>query len=612
MGRFTWILRALVVAQVVQLVMMVPLAAPKSARDFDEHLSIPVRWCAVRGSPAVEKSPKATGLTTDTILRGRHGRATAYVWMPEARISFRSALSSDLPGHVGFPLIEDPRPPRDDGSGGPGMDGDILDPHLDRAKLGELNAVLAGCEQAWEHLEDQFGMNLQGIVLVNIRRFVKPDGTPSQLLGVGASMHTVPYGTDKCEVPSNLAAYDHLGSNNGWVVIADNLFTVGSDPNDSVLAHELGHVLFLGHGNGKDDPLGSPPRTNQRFDSFCDNHEDIAASPATLMWPKGPTPNRLTKLQRASARAAARVTEGGMHLQVGDQRDGYVLSDDEVDKIGEVGDPSVDLRSLGIIYDTVEGTTTLNYRLLGKLPQKPGTHRFLVFSDEDLNTSTGGQPATLGFPTLFEGAEYVSRVEVETQDAGRPPRVRATVWEFGPRGFVALPQSKRVTANVNTLVVGDQGQWVHDVVSVQFPHDLVDKPNPEKVRFQAIVERIGGEVDRLPEEPDRGRIVRLTPPTYRACRPNPYKVVNGGEFKIEATGFDPGKQAEVLLDEEKIGKGIVDSRGNLSLQLSAPSDSKDGLHLLVVTERGKATTAHCVLTVTREPTRKKASGKKAG
>ena len=601
MQRTKWLLRIFVAAQVTT--MLAPAFA-KSALDDEQHFVLPVRWCAVKGSPAVDISPGVSGLSTDTILRARHGRATAYVWMPQAHISFRSALTVNLPKHVTYPVIEDPRPPAQDGSGGAGQKGDILDPRFDSEKTGEFNAVLAQCEQAWEQLEDRYGINFQGIMLVNIRHFVQPDGTPTHLLGLGSSMHTFPSGTDPCTVPSNLDEYHHLSSNDGWVVLVDNLFTVENDPHDSVLAHELGHVLYLGHGNGNDDPRGSPPQTNARFDSFCDKDEDMASLPETLMKPKRPTPNLLTTLQRASARAAAKVTTGSMMLQGGDSTDGYILSDEEVDEVGEVNDPSVDLRSLGILYDTIAGTTTLSYRLAGRLSPKPAGYRFLVFSDEDLNPNTGGSPSTLGFPTKFQGAEYVSQVELETKGRDTPSRITTTVWQYRPGGFVRLPPDNRTKAEVHTLVAGNQGRGIHDVVSVQFPNDLVDEPVPEEVRFQAFIERLGGEADWLPNDADRSRIIRLTPPVYHVCKPDSHSVDRGNPFTLKMSGFDPNKKVQVLFDEIPIAEGTTNSSGTLSIQIRTPDETEVGLHLLVVIDRGTANTAHCVVSVkkTKIPT----------
>ncbi len=588
-------LRAIIAVVTVHVLMTLQAAAAEPVPDLHEHLSIPIRWCGVRGSPAVEVPAKVGESTTDGVLRARHGRATVFVWLREARISFRSAITTQLHDQPGFPVIDDPHPPKKDGSGGPGVEGDILDPHFDRANAHELNAAIASCEAAWAQLENRFDTNVEGIIAINIRRFVKPDGTPSQLSGIGSSMHTVPHGTDKCALPSDLATYDPFGSNDGWVVVEDNRFTFADDPHDSVLAHELGHVLFLGHGNGIDDPLGNPPRTNERYDAFCDHQEDVHAAPATLMGPRRPVPNRLTPLQREHARAVARVTVGGVIVKMGDLQSGYILSDDAVDKVRDVKDPSVDLKSLGIKYNTVKGTTLVSFKLVGRLPAHPN-HRFLVFADLDADPKTGGEPAALGFQTRFQGAEFVTEVAVTTREGEEQLRIVPTAWMYRSGGFAKLPPDSGITADVSPAVAGHTGKAIHDVVSVQIPHTLVS-PRPVLVRFQAQAQRIGGELDRLPNEPDQALLIRLTKPIYPVCQAIPPTAGPGSRITIEAMGFPHGRDVQILYNEKLLGKGSTDRRGRMSLQLPVPDHVKDGFYLLVVREVGTALTAHCAVTI---------------
>ena len=583
---------------VAQVVTSLPNAAAGPAPDPNPHLSIPIRWCAVQGSPASEAQSRVKGETTDAILRARHTRATTFVWMPNSSISFRSALTPTTGARIGFPIIQDPQPPNPDGSGGSGLEGDILAPSFDHRKRKELNMAIGSCERAWEQLEDQLETNFEGIIGINIRRFVKPDGSPAGLLGVGTSLHTVPYGIDKCELPANPEDFQPLLSNDGWVVVVDNRYTLQTDPFDSVLAHELGHVLFLGHGNGLDDPAGNPPRHNKRFDAFCDRHENVNATPFTLMKPQNPVPSFLTDLQRVNARAVARVTVGGVSLEGVDSQRGFIISDDEVDQVGEVKDPSVDLRSLGIHYNTIEGVTILSYRLVGRLPEYP-FHRFLVFADLDANPMTGGSPSTIGYQTRFQGAEIVTEVLVKRYVGEPQRRITTTVWFYRSGKFIKSTAASRIKAEVMPAVLGHSGKVAYDVVTVQIPHGLV-VPRPVKVRFQAMTERMGGELDRLPDKGEQGRLIRLTQPEYPSCRVIPHTIQAGHPLQLKVTGFIPNRTVNVFIDHKRIGRTLLNQKGNVTVQIPTPPDAKDGLYLLVVAIEKKALTAHCSLRITKE------------
>jgi hypothetical protein len=71
-----------------------------------EHLSIPLRWCAIIGSPAADHP---IGSTDDVLLR-RHEQTSDNIWIPGAEITFRSGILTSCTTHS-FPLINDPTPP---------------------------------------------------------------------------------------------------------------------------------------------------------------------------------------------------------------------------------------------------------------------------------------------------------------------------------------------------------------------------------------------------------------------------------------------------------------------------------------------------------------------
>jgi len=116
-----------------------------------------------------------------------------------------------------------------------------------------------------------------------------------------------------------------------------------------------------------------------------------------------------------------------------------------------------------------------------------------------------------------------------------------------------------------------------------------------------MVERVGGEWDRLPEKEEYGRLIRLTKPIYPTCRAIPNTVKPGNSIKIEATGFIPNRTANVFFNHEQFGSKRIDRQGNVTLQIQAPQDAKDGPNLLVIAEAKKALTAHCAVMILREP-----------
>ena len=102
-----------------QVVAVWSAASAEPTQDLQEHLSIPIRWCAMQGSPAVENSSAVDGISIDDVLRNRHTRATVFVWMPQSGVSFRSALTNEMRHRSGFPVIKDPHPPSRDGLAAP-------------------------------------------------------------------------------------------------------------------------------------------------------------------------------------------------------------------------------------------------------------------------------------------------------------------------------------------------------------------------------------------------------------------------------------------------------------------------------------------------------------
>jgi hypothetical protein len=179
---------------------------------------IPLRWCAVQGSPAVTNPGGVGEPDTDNVLWRRHERASDNIWIPFANITFRSGFTAAIRDQATFPIIDDPTPPA---SGGPGQLGDILDPQINSQ---ELNNAIASCQTAWNNLATQFDTPLLGPIALNLRQFVNNTGNPVNLIGWGG-FTTINGGANTCaNPPTGLTS-----AINGYDIRADLVAAVGGE-----------------------------------------------------------------------------------------------------------------------------------------------------------------------------------------------------------------------------------------------------------------------------------------------------------------------------------------------------------------------------------------------
>src|SRR5262249_23178902 len=76
-------------------------------------IHVPISWCVVDGTPAASTpnilplGATAPDTTTDAILWRRHERATDFIYVNQAGITFRSAINNTWAGSLTFPIISD-------------------------------------------------------------------------------------------------------------------------------------------------------------------------------------------------------------------------------------------------------------------------------------------------------------------------------------------------------------------------------------------------------------------------------------------------------------------------------------------------------------------------
>lgn len=235
-----------------------PIAAVQSLNFM---FQVPVRMCVLEGSAlAAGKKPGETiaGKELLDLLES----VNKDIWFPNAQIAFSSAIET------GFPVVADPTPP---GGQTCGVLGD-----LNAAGFANGDGPFAetACATAWQ----QRYPNKVGIPIIFARDFCDSGaikggaaGPDDKLYVKSRKAFSGQRGDDLCGVPRRLTGADITNQiRKPFVIIVDP----SRDPAvRNHLAHELGHNLFLGHGNGLDDnrdgtSAGRPgPR---RYDEYCD------------------------------------------------------------------------------------------------------------------------------------------------------------------------------------------------------------------------------------------------------------------------------------------------------------------------------------------------------
>ena len=293
---------------------------------------IPLRVCVVRGSsltlkPLGQRASSSLDDPNNYIVNGTQSvddfvytaveDLNAKVWRDGANITF-SPQSHALPnGRI--PIIDDPFPPGSDQTkNGPGRFGDISRPNnLDPQPGTEAYTAYQACQKAWADAP-QVG----GRFVIVARDIVGPLGVPTNDLGFGPSHAETLFrnnGNDFCVFPRHLLQQDLIDK---YVIIVDPVqMNAKSGVFYHVLAHELGHTLLLGHGDGLDNDQNGllPPAAGPRkFDVDCDGPEFVkfdsadTAKTHSIMDVAGAVSNTITPLQKELVRDAAVLVPGAI------------------------------------------------------------------------------------------------------------------------------------------------------------------------------------------------------------------------------------------------------------------------------------------------------------
>jgi len=590
-------------------------------------IRVPVRMCAVQGSPATVDpmtgklfGPDGSAWTDQYLLKVLQ-QADDEAWLPGADILFRAQPYPFRSGH--FPIIPDPRPPGTGPGAGHGQLGDI-DVHesIFGADSVERDEASASCQAAWEQPAQASGVApLPGIIVINIRLFVNDeDGFTTGIDGltpaVSSSLRRNDDGAranDLCSYPRHLPTSDVLPE--ASVAVVDPFFYnaasgttfAGADP-ALTLAHELGHALMLGHGNGLDpDKDGTfPPDAGPRaFDSYCDplGNDQTGGDPnppgytgcGSLM-AIGEQCATITPLQREAARDVAVLEPGALFLRGTGCCGGTVPQPFPPPCALQVNC----LSSAAMTQDYETQLATFTHTFFGVLPSN-ADNRYAFFVDADNTPATGCAPSTLGFPTAFQGAELVTSISVKVINGAQ--QVVATVWQCRAGQFVQVADPQ-IQARVDTYTVTGSKVTSFSQVVIQVPNPLVLPASPA-VRVQVLAQQlgVGGRIDRLPNAPNGGITIVLTPPTaaFPECSVTPASVQTGASARVDASGLPSQSKVEVELGTHQVATGATDASGIAHITFAVPRKAHAGLRLVTVAVQGTAQSAQCALQVAKAP-----------
>jgi hypothetical protein len=579
------------------LAFVIALLTGGAASAGTNLIEIPVRWCGIKGSPAVENPAGVGEPDTDNALWRRQERASDRVWLNQGTsITFRSAVLGDTLGpNAHFPIIDDP-------SATPGQPGDILDPNT--GNRSEFDAAKNACQAAWNAIPGK--TSLTGPIALNARRLVKGDGTEN-LKGYGEFSYS--YSGAAPNICANPPS-GNITAVSGAVVVTDYALVRGSDPDEQILAHEFGHALSLEHGNGRDDDNDGPFDGDPNYTNQCDPSENNT-DPQSIMNPIATTAKTITSLQRSRARVMAGKYANAQVDPPLVLFPDETIGDEHVDEINEVSEPSIDINSVALTTHTPTQTTTITHQLIDLLPGEP-SHQFLAFVDLDGDPATGGAPddLDLGVPTSFVGAELVTRVVVSYADG---IDVTPTLWKFQGGSFVEISDPS-IQANIDTTVGGEVPRAQYDSVSITFSN-AVRGPMGQSIRLQAFAQTplplppppgvplaipaSTSEYDVVPGGIDFQ--LRIVPAAFPAAGVTPLTARPRQAVSLEVVGLIPNAMVKVFFGDLMVGGGVSDGNGGFRFSFVVPFDSALGERLVTAGNVGTARTGDTSLTVGGTP-----------
>lgn len=551
---------------------------------LNDVIQVPMRWCAVEGSPQASGRSPGELVSADGILDSMRDTNLS-ITLPEALVLL---VPADAPN--GIPVVPDPN------TEGHGL-GDIAVAGLSA----ELTEVWGSCEQAWANLYPE----QTGIVAVNANVIIgagvdtggAAPSVPKALWVASPIQFTGQRGDDLCGSPRNITPADVLPMLK--VIVYDpelfgSAYTKESLHPEKVLAHEVGHALMLPHGNGLDDDgdgLLPPDPGERRFDEYCDAQGENEDQPfvsceetGSLML--GNQCRAIRPLQDELLRAVAKLVPGSVFFEEqGPSAGSMVASTDPC--FADCPLPA-DLTLFKFeLTSATDGVHQYLTTVMGPFSASEDT-QYITYLDSDADQLTGCDPQAIDLPE-FVGADVAIEVEVSAETQ----RPAARFWTCRESSFEPI-NDRRMSASAYTTSAIVEGGIdtlpMSGTIAVNFPSTLLERGTDPRVQVFSNRPNVG--TDSLPSD-GAGAPISAVSPERPSCSVTPSQAEPGEAMSIAAEGLSPSSVVEITVDVQAVGTTTSDDSGRAVVETVVASDSPSGVHLATVRVADQPAMAFC-------------------
>lgn len=519
-------------------------ADPVVDADLDA-LAVGLRWCGLIGAPAVDDPSLVGESSFKDMLWRRHERASECIWIPQCRITLRSAAGIVKDDYQQIGDIDDPEIVDD-------VPGDVV---VRIFEGDEATPDYSELRELWQQCDLAWGEQEKGLLALSIGQFIGRDGDTRVdvgVAGVALNYDDITNLMDVLERPA-FAVQDP---------------TLLDDPDtEQTLAHEVGHKLGLCH---PDEECSLVPGST----------DNLMASGDSIL---------LTEEQCTRAR---NTLDGNTQL------DPPAGTGDVLGLIDGRGDPAedtipdlMDIRKLVVVDDSEKDEgITLALRLEGALVLNEVV--FVIGLNADNDEATGAPLAPLAPDSPMTGVDVALRA---TANEDGVSSVQARQAQGVSLPIVDVPG---VTAEAFTVTVYEHGDDA--LPPAPLASDLIFRLSPSALAALDLSAEDGRlfpaglaiQAATVVTLPDGEEFVDLGPdavallgfpdidfPSIDVSGP----VCAGDTLGVSVAGLAARREVVLFLGETKINPGVItDDAGAASFQVTVPEDAVPGPTLLTV------------------------------